>query len=173
MRLSKFLAVGIATAGLILIMAAPSDAQQPSTTQKLKSPALMNVKPAIKQGGPTVRDHRTTSQPAANVRDHRKSSQGIVSATGSGIKKGAKKVAGEAIAPVRGVVNTSAKAGSGVKDLATGRPIKGAKKLAGAAADAAVAPVRSAVNAGSKVVGGAKKVRGAVKSLGKKLNPFD
>jgi len=67
MRLSKFLAVGIATAGLILIMAAPSDAQQPSTTQKLKSPALMNVKPAIKQGGPTVRDHRKPSTSTATA----------------------------------------------------------------------------------------------------------
>lgn len=110
MRLSKFPALATAAAGLLLILPAPSDAQQ---------------------ARPTVRDHRTTSQPAANVRDHRKSSPGIVSATGSGAKQAAKKHTGEAIAPVRGVVNTSAKAGSGARDLATGRPIKGAKKLGG------------------------------------------
>jgi len=152
MRLSKFFACAAATAGLILILPAPSDAQQ---------------------AGPSARDHRTTSQPAAIVRDHRKSSPGIVSATGSGVKQGVKKEAGAAVTPVRNVVNTASKAGSGAKDIATGRPIKGAKKLAGVGAELAIAPVRTAVNAGSKVVGGAKKVRKAAKSVAKKLNPFD
>ena len=151
MRLSKFLALATATAGLIVITAAPSDAQQTR---------------------PTARDHRTTSQPAANVRDHRKAatperkSPGIVS-----------RELGSATKPVRGVVNTTVKTGSGAKDLVTGRPIKGAKKLVGAAAGAAVAPVSTAVNAGSKAVGGAKKVGKAAKKaaqkIGKKLNPFD
>ena len=85
--------------------------------------------------------------------------------------------AASATRPVRGVVNTTVKTGSGAKDLVTGRPIRGAKKLAGAAAGAAVAPVRTAVNAGSKVAGGAKKVGSAAKKtaqrIGKKLNPFD
>jgi hypothetical protein len=67
MRLSKFLALGAAAAGLIVITVAPSDAQRRSTTQNLKSPASMNVKPAVKQGGPTVRDHRKPSTSTATA----------------------------------------------------------------------------------------------------------
>jgi hypothetical protein len=57
MLLSKFLTISTAVAGLILILPAPSDAQQ---------------------ARPTARDHRTTSQPSANVRDHRKAASSAV-----------------------------------------------------------------------------------------------
>lgn len=123
----KFLALGAAAAGITLMVTA---------TATTPANAQANVRDHRTTNRPVVRDHRTGSQPV--VRDHRKTTQtntkssGVVSATGSGIKKGAKTVAGVATAPVRG-----------------------------------------AVNAGSRVVGGAKKVGGAIKSVGKKLNPFD
>ena len=88
MRLSKFLTLATATAGLIVITAAPSDAQR-TTTRNLKSPALMNVKPAIKQAGPAIRHQSkaTNVKPAVKqggptVRDHRKPSTSTATASG-------------------------------------------------------------------------------------------
>lgn len=150
--IASIAALGFASLPISTFVATPADAQQ---------------------ARPAARDHRKASQPSPVVRDHRKSAPGIVSATGSGVKQAAKKRAGEATAPVRGAVNTTAKSASGARDLVTGRPVRGAKKIAGAAAGAAVAPVRTVVNAGSKVATGAKKVGRAAKSVAKKLNPFD
>ena len=89
MRLSKFLAVGTAAASLILIMAAPSHAQQSKTIQNQRQQTTVKpvaVKTAIQQGGPSARDHRT------NSRDHRKANtpapQGGVTVTSTGRKRG-------------------------------------------------------------------------------------
>jgi hypothetical protein len=175
MRLRKVVAIPTGIAAFVLIATAPAYAQQGMPTQNFRPtpapPPSLN-KPLVRPTVPDARDHRT-SQPVGNVRDHRQSSPGIVSATGSGVKQGVTKAASAAVTPVRNLVNTASKTGSGLKDLATGRPIKGAKKLASAGVELGVAPVRTAVNAGSKVVGGVKKVGSAAKSVAKKLNPFD
>lgn len=176
MRMPKTLAIATGTAALVVIVAAPAYAQSGMSPQGFRpapAPSPSLNKPYVRPTVPDARDHRKTSQPAANVRDHRQSSPGIVSATGSGVQQAGKNAAGAAATPVRNVVNTASKAGSGAKDLVTGHPVRGAKKLGRAGVELGVAPVRTAVNAGSKVVGTAKKVGGAVKSVGKKLNPFD
>jgi hypothetical protein len=72
MRLSKFLAVGAATASLILIVAAPSHAQQRKTLQNQRQhttvkPVAVNpaaVKSNVRSVAPTVRDHRKAANPA-------------------------------------------------------------------------------------------------------------
>jgi len=65
MRLSKFLALGAAAASLIMIMFAPSHAQQGTTTQNQR---LRTVKPAaVNQTGPTLRDHSKPANSAATA----------------------------------------------------------------------------------------------------------
>jgi len=70
MRLSKYLALGAATAGLILIVAAPSHAQQGKTIQNQRQFAV--EKKPVAQPRPV----------ASTVRDHRKSATSTKSAAG-------------------------------------------------------------------------------------------
>ena len=72
MRLSKFLALATATIGLILILPAPSDAQQGSTTRNAAPPLVQKPKPV-------VRDNRPAN---TNTRDHRKSANSAENAPG-------------------------------------------------------------------------------------------
>ena len=117
MQLSKLLVIGAAAATIVLVMAAPSHAQQWSP-QNTKPPPVANPRPVA----PTVRDHRTTATPTvrdhrkteATVRDHRQDTRKRGNSDGA-VERGAKVVAGAATAPVRGAVNAGSKVVGGAK----------------------------------------------------------
>ena len=83
----KFLAMGTATASLIVIVAPPSHAQQRKTLQNqrqqttVKPPAM---KPYVRPVAPTVRDHRNAANPAVkpSERKRQKSSTCVKSLLG-------------------------------------------------------------------------------------------
>lgn len=67
MLLSKLLALAFTTAGLILIAAAPSHAQQGKSKQNVRStatPALSTNKPYVRPVAADTRDHRKAANPA-------------------------------------------------------------------------------------------------------------
>jgi hypothetical protein len=70
MSVSKFLAIIAVPASLILIMAAPSYAQQGKTTQNVRSsttPPLATGKPYVRPVATTARDHRKSAASSENA----------------------------------------------------------------------------------------------------------
>ena len=99
MRLSKVLAMGTATASLILIVAAPSHAQKSKTIQNQRQQTTVKpvaMKPYVRPVAPTVRDHRKAANPAVKPSgEKRKSSTCVQSLVGGpSVCSGGKVLAG-------------------------------------------------------------------------------
>jgi hypothetical protein len=74
MRMPKTLAIATGTAALVVIVAAPAYAQPGMSPQGFRpapAPSPSLNKPYVRPTVPDARDHRKTSQPAANVPGHR------------------------------------------------------------------------------------------------------
>jgi len=87
MRLSKFLAMGTATASLILIVAAPSHAQKSKTIQNQRQQTTVKpvaVKPYVRPVAPTVRDHRNAANPAVKPSGEKRKPSGCITPTVGG-----------------------------------------------------------------------------------------
>jgi len=108
MRLSKFLAIGTATASLILIAPAPSHAQQGKSTQNVRStatPALSTNKPYVRPVAADTRDHRgktgTNNSAVKPSGEKRKSSTCVQSFLGGpSVCTGGKVIAGPLKPPI-------------------------------------------------------------------------